>query len=132
MRFTLNVVPPVEGVGKLRTLYETIEIHSRNLSTFDVNAEHYGPSLISIMVSKLPDELRLDISRQMPAGKWKLQRLLGIFISELCASLSSSKYHCRNEQKYCGDFMASNLFVGRHCESGVSSSYCKGGHPSNK
>ena len=95
-----------------------IEIHSRNLTMFDANAEHYGLILISIIVSKLPDELRLDISREMPAREWKLQMLLEIFSSELaslelCASMSSNKDHYCSGYKYCGDFTAFNLFVGR-------------------
>ena len=60
----LNAVPSVKDVEKLRKLYDTIEIVI--FSTFDVNSEHYGPILISIIMSKLPEQLRLDISIQMP------------------------------------------------------------------
>ena len=65
----LNAVPSVKDIEKLVKLYDTIEIHARNLITFDVNLEHYGPILISIIMSKLPEQLRLGISRQTPPGK---------------------------------------------------------------
>ena len=38
----LNAVTSVKDVEKLRKLYDTIEIHACNLSTFDINSEHYA------------------------------------------------------------------------------------------
>ena len=60
-------------VGKsskgLRNLYDQIEGHVRALNTAGVTAEHYGALLIPIIVEKLPEEIKLEISRKLGTQK---------------------------------------------------------------
>lgn len=72
----LPSVPSSHNILELTNVYDTIEIHARNLQNFDINPEHYGPILISVIMSKLPDDFRLNILRMMPAGKWEFNKLL--------------------------------------------------------
>ena len=84
---TLLSLRPVssENVNDLREIYDIIEIHTRNLSSLDVSMKEYGPILNSIIMSKLTRGIKLDISRQMPAGKWNVIKLMDVFKRELVA-----------------------------------------------
>ena len=59
-----------QDIALLRKFYDSIEIPSRNLTLFYISMEHYGPILISVIMSKLPEDFKLNIFRQMPPGKW--------------------------------------------------------------
>ena len=71
---SLKSVSSSRDISKLRNIYDSVEIYSRNLNTLDVNSTHYGPILISVIMSKLPEEFRLDISRLMP---WEIRNYRG-------------------------------------------------------
>ena len=45
--------------------------------------EPYGPILISVNMSKLPEDFKLSISRQMPPVKWIFKSFLDAFKHEL-------------------------------------------------
>ena len=80
----------------LRKILDAIETTSRNLRLYDIDSNHYGPMLISVVMKKLPEEFPLEHTRQMPVGKWELTKLLKVFSKELasrerCQSLKSSE-----------------------------------------
>ena len=101
MDVLLGLIPlKSSNASELRQLYDIIEIHIRNLHGFDILPENYGPVLISIITSKLPSDICLEISRQMPAGKWKITDLMENFKQELvsrerCESISA-QYQMHN------------------------------------
>ena len=74
-----------DNVEQLREIYDVIEIHTRGLTSFDISTKNYGPILNSIVMSKLPHNIKLDISRQMPSGKWDIVKLMDVFKRELVA-----------------------------------------------
>ena len=57
------------NLSELRDLCDLIEVHTRNLQLFDVHVHHYGPVLVSVILSKLPGDIKLEISRKMSDGK---------------------------------------------------------------
>ena len=69
----------------LRKLCDVIEVHIRNLGQFGVQTQNYGPVLISIISSKLPQDVNLEISRQMPDGAWTIDTLFGALKKEVIA-----------------------------------------------
>ena len=69
----------------LRKLCDVIEVHIRNLGQFGVQTQNYGPVLISIISSKLPKDVNLEISRQMPDGAWTIDTLFGALKKEVIA-----------------------------------------------
>ena len=73
------------NIEQLQEIYRIIENHTRNLNSFNISTKYYGPILNSVYMSKLPRGIWLDISRQMPAGKWDVVKLLDIFKRELVA-----------------------------------------------
>ena len=57
----------------LRNLYDQVEGHVRALRSAGVTSEHYGAMLIPIIVERLPDDIKLEISRKLgtKVGKWR-------------------------------------------------------------
>ena len=85
---TLVKLPAIreqDGVNGLRTFYDKINTHIRSLSTLGVASEHYGPMLSSIILEKLPPEIKLLITRNMKEDIWDLTQMLEIFNQELKA-----------------------------------------------
>ena len=77
-------VSSINDVGKVRKIYDEIEVHARNLRSLDVNTKNYGPALISIIMAKLPTEIKLVISRAMSAKKeWDVDDVLRILQEEI-------------------------------------------------
>ena len=60
----------------LRHLYDLIEAHVRSLKSLGVASDSYGSLLSSVLLSKLPQELRLDISRKTSEDDWSLTALM--------------------------------------------------------
>ena len=63
-------------IKELRNLCDKIESHLRSLLTLGVDSEHFGTMLISIIVSKLPNEIRLEISRKLGKDNWKIHQCM--------------------------------------------------------
>ena len=69
----LKIQPCMEGgrLGPLRYVYDKISVHVRGLSAMGVSSKEYGSLLIPIIMSRLPSDVRLQISRsvRMKFGK---------------------------------------------------------------
>jgi len=48
-----------------------------------VEGEQYGSLLVPVLLSKVPQELRLIISRKFDTGDWNLDELLKVFKTEV-------------------------------------------------
>ncbi len=87
MEALLTVVQGVTShhdIKCLRKLYDSVEAHMRGLRTLRVPAQTYGgllTSMTSILVNKLPPELKLIVTRGMTGDVWDLDRLMTIIIS---------------------------------------------------
>ena len=60
----LPVAPSLQDIRKIRNIYDKIESCVRGLQTMEIISDSYGNLLILIMFSKLPEDLRLFISRK--------------------------------------------------------------------
>ena len=70
----------------LRHLYDTIESHIQSLKSLGVEATAYGAMLSSVLLTKIPPDLRLLVSRKVPSSKeMKIEDLLRLFEEELVA-----------------------------------------------
>ena len=58
-------------------------IHPRGLQGLGVNAESYRSFLVPILLSKLPEDIKLVVSRQVEGENWKLDKLLEILKIEV-------------------------------------------------
>ena len=62
----------------LRHLYDAVEMHVRGLRALGVTADSYCGLLTSILMNKLPSEIRLIISRELTEEKWDVEKLMKI------------------------------------------------------
>ena len=72
----LQTVTSDNNTKALRHLYDKVESNVRSLSALGVAADTYGSLLSSVIASKLPNGLRLIISRRVGEGEWTLQTIL--------------------------------------------------------
>lgn len=74
----------------LRRLYDSVETHVRGLRALGVPAESYGTLLISILMNKLPPEIRLVASRELTGEVWGMEEVMKIVNREVTARERSS------------------------------------------
>ena len=78
--FKLSAVE-VMGLIKLRCLFDQVESTIRSLQSAGITPESYESFVAPLFMSKLSNELRLDINKRLPVSKtseteWKLEQLL--------------------------------------------------------
>ena len=85
MELLLNLEPVTAShqLRNLRRLYDTVETHVRSLKSLGVDSETYGTLLSSVLLNKLPQELRLIVSRK--TSEVKLDQLLEEMAKEIDA-----------------------------------------------
>ena len=78
----------------LRRLYDTVEVHHRGLRALGVNANTYEGIDVPSILTKLPETVRLQITRGKKYEEWKMEKML----NELLCELELREEHClRNE-----------------------------------
>ena len=70
-------------------VYDKLSVHVRGLKSLGVSAEQYGGLLIAIVMSKLPDNVRLQIARNIKEEIWKIEDLLEMIKTEMRAREAS-------------------------------------------
>ena len=86
MDILLNVSPVTnQDTRKLRELYDTLEAHVRSLKSLGIPSNSYGSLLSSIIMNKLPQEVRLIISREIKDHDWQLDNIMHALEDELKA-----------------------------------------------
>ena len=87
METLLKVTPVYNGkdAAKLRKSYDEIEVQIRGLQSMGIQADSYGTLLVPVLLSKLPGDVKLEISRGVEDGKWNLDDLLKKLIAKITA-----------------------------------------------
>ena len=85
MLLNIDAVTSQYNLKGLRHLYDTVESQVRGLKSLGVSAESYGSLLVSVLLNKLPQELRLIVSRQVNEEEWNLDGLLSMVEKEISA-----------------------------------------------
>ena len=76
-------VTTMNNVKDLRMIYDKVESSVRNLRTLGIEPLSYGSLLTPLLTEKLPDDLKLIISRKFKNEIWNLEDLLKYFKEEL-------------------------------------------------
>ncbi|XP_066926052.1 uncharacterized protein [Clytia hemisphaerica] len=63
-------------IKELRMLYNNIEIQIRNLRGIGLEEKRYGPMLAPVIMSKLPQEIKLLLTRKFGKDVWAIDKLL--------------------------------------------------------
>lgn len=130
-------------VRKLRQTYDEIEAHVRGLQALEVPTESYGSFLVPVLMTKIPEDIRLLVGREMKDGEWNLTEILRLLRSEVenrerCGGVQAL---ARKENLYSpedrrnakspksGPTSASALFSGNQPSNTTHCTFCKQPHP---
>ena len=92
----MNIEPVTSqnSVKALRRLHDTVEIGVCGLKALGVASDSYGTLLSSVLINKLPSDLRLTLGRKIGEDEWTLDTILKEIVQEIGArqraSLASS------------------------------------------
>ena len=75
---SLEPVMSLQNLIALRRLQDMVETHVQGLRSLGVAPESYGALLSPVIMKKLPQELRVIISRKV-TDQWNLNPILGSF-----------------------------------------------------
>ena len=64
------------NVRSLRELYDNVESNVWALENLGVSYEQFGSLLIPIILEKLPNMIKLQISKKLGSGNWNVQDFL--------------------------------------------------------
>ena len=81
----LEAVTFAKNLKDLRHIYDLTEAHVRSLRSLGIDSATYGALLSPVLLSKLPPELRLIVSRKVSESNLNLDDLLSTFEQELTA-----------------------------------------------
>ena len=73
------------GVKDLRKLYDTVESHVKSLNSLGINCQHFDPLLIPIILERLPNTIKLQISRKLGKENWNIEQFLLVIHEEISA-----------------------------------------------
>ena len=133
METLLNMEPVTsdQSLKELRRLYDTTESHLCSLKSLGVELTSYGAMFSPVLLTKLPPELCLIVSRKISSTHLNMDNLLKTFEEELVARgrASGSKTFypqpCRNQER--GQHQSSALLM-KTQEAGPSCCYCQQSH----
>ena len=119
------------SLKSLRQFFDRVESHVRGLHALEVPSSSYGGLLSSVLMNKLPPDVRLIVSRTIPEADWNLDVILNVVdkeinareraVSVISVSGQQKKSHARDGQP-----TAASLFTKG---SMVSCVYCDQSHP---
>jgi hypothetical protein len=70
--------------SQLRLIYDQVSVNVRGLiESLGVKAEQYGSLLIPVIMSKLPEDVRMQIARNSSNEVWKIEDLLKLIKQEV-------------------------------------------------
>ncbi|XP_066923450.1 uncharacterized protein [Clytia hemisphaerica] len=86
MNKLIKLEKPSNGSAKeLRKLYDTVESNVRALKSTGIEKETLGPMLIPIVLEKLPNVVRLHLSRTLGSNTWDITEFLKAINEEILA-----------------------------------------------
>ena len=83
---------------QLRYLYDQMQVQIRGLESLGITTESYGQLSIPIIMSTLPNEIQLQISRNTDKEKWDIQELLELIQKEIEARETTEHIKARTER----------------------------------
>ena len=78
-----DITYDINDLKDLRKLYDRVETQVRSLDNLGIEFKNYGPMLVPVLMSKLPTELKLIISRKFGKNLWDIQTIVDAFKNEL-------------------------------------------------
>ena len=85
-----------DNVSQLRNVYDKISVKIRGLESLGVSSNQYGSLLITVIMLKLPHEIRVQVTRNTAREVWDMSVLLEV-IQQGVEALEISKGVKTNE-----------------------------------
>ena len=76
---------PNESVEQLRRIYDNINAHVRGLESIGTPMEHYGSLLVPLIMSRMPEEITIQVARKTSETIWNKEEILEIIHKEIQA-----------------------------------------------
>ena len=122
----IDAVASQYNIKGLRHLYDLVEAQVRGLRALGVPSESYGSLLSSILINKLPQELRLIVSREVKGEEWELDELMKVIEGEIEARERAAITKASNRVP-----PTATTLMSRGTSANVSCSFCRQPHPSH-
>jgi hypothetical protein len=90
MEALLNIMIAQNNTSSLRMLFDKLESHVRQLRALGVKEEAYDSLLPSILMNKLPAEMKFVITKRVSEDDWTLSIIMAI-LEEECKRKSISE-----------------------------------------
>ena len=110
--------------------------------SLDIDTSQHSPVLISIVISKLSEDIKLQISRSVPISReWNVDELLAALLKEIeSREMCSFMNYSRKDNKYGGsrepdNFTGAALFSGSNLSGQwftIKCTYCQKNHKIHK
>ena len=88
----------VSACGDLRKLQDTLLVHIRSLEALDVKGHEYGVFLTPLVLSKLPESVRMEWARGSEGKEGNLDHLLQFLEEEVKRQERSGTFSARSQQ----------------------------------
>ena len=128
----LPAVSSQHEVRDLRHLYDAVESYVRGLRALGVSAESYGGMLTSILMNKLPAEIRLIVNCELTDDTWSITDILKSVEKEVRIrerAAESGGANSRGVRRSKPPATASSLL--NNSSGQVQCSFCNGDHTSS-
>ena len=73
------------SVKEMRKLHDTVESNVRALRSLGINYEHFEPLLVPIVLEKLSNTIKSQISRKLGKENWNIEQFLSAINQEIVA-----------------------------------------------
>ena len=83
MNALLEMHTPTTSPSALQLFYDSIESHTRSLSSLGQSRETYGSLLVPIILNKLPADVKKSLARQHGSDVWTIDELQGALLNEI-------------------------------------------------
>ena len=122
----LEPVTSPTNIKALRRLYDQTEFQVRSLKSLEVPLNSYGNLLSSLFMNRLPQELRLIVSREVGEAEWRIDQIMTIIEREISAR--ERAFTPSNSQLRGSGLPTATALV--TSDGQPKCSYCRQGHPS--
>jgi hypothetical protein len=125
-------------VKALRKAHDKIEAHVRGLKALDVPTATYGSLLVPVLMTKIPEDIRLLLGREIKENEWNLDKIMGLLRNEIenrerCSGISQALVHSE-KKSYSHQGVRNNTVTGTALlategkAAHVVCTYCKQNH----
>ena len=127
----LEPVTSQHNLKGLRQIFDVVESNVRGLRALGVPASSYGGLLSSILMARLPPELRLIVSRELSEDEWNLESMMEIIRREIEARERSMGVLLSQTRRSSTKPPPTSLSLTTGASTQASCAYCSQPHPSS-